>query len=100
MKTGLRDMLVFQKYFYPLQMQLLITQSLDHLTAAKDDHAFALRQKENYNTLIAKIETLRDQASEFQDTDFEDQYAELERNHLKTSEWKLEPLVQPENDFF
>lgn len=93
MKTAQRDMLVFQKYFYPLQMQLLITESLDHLAAAKNDHAFALRQKENYNTLITKIEKVRDGASEHQDTDFTDQYAELERNHLKTSEWKLEPLV-------
>ena len=100
MKTSLRDMLVFQKYFYPLQMQLLITHSLDHLTAAKDDHAFALSQQKNYNTLIAKIEAVRDRASEHQDTDFADQYAELERNHLKTAEWKLEPLVQPQNDFF
>jgi hypothetical protein len=30
-KMGLRDTLVFQKYFYPLQMQILITKCLDQL---------------------------------------------------------------------
>jgi len=27
-KMGLRDTLVFQKYFYPLQMQILISESM------------------------------------------------------------------------
>ena len=100
MKVSLRDMLVFQKYFYPLQMQLLITKSMEHLAAAKNDHTFVIRQKENYITLVSKIEKIRDKANEHQDTDFKEQYAELERSHLKAAEWKLEPLVNPQNDFF
>ena len=40
MKMGLRDTLVFQKYFYPLQMQILISESMDNLSVAKNDLRF------------------------------------------------------------
>lgn len=48
MKAALRDVLVFQKYFYPLQMQMLITTSLDSLEAAQEDLDFQRKQEKRY----------------------------------------------------
>ncbi len=47
-KMGLRDTLVFQKYFYPLQMQILISESMDNLAVAKNDLRFQQLQRLKY----------------------------------------------------
>ena len=32
--------------------------------------------------------------------DYIKHFEALEKSHLKTNQWKLEPLINPENDFF
>jgi hypothetical protein len=39
-KQTVRDMLVFQKYFYPLQMQTMIAENMAQFGAANKDHIF------------------------------------------------------------
>ena len=37
-KTGLRDMMAYQKYFYPVQMQSIIGENFSKLESAQKDH--------------------------------------------------------------
>ena len=39
-KQTVKDMLVFQKYFYPLQMQTLIAENMAQFGVASKDHIF------------------------------------------------------------
>jgi hypothetical protein len=39
-KFAVRDMLAYQKYFYPMQMQTLISENMLNLEAAQNDQAF------------------------------------------------------------
>lgn len=39
-KDGLRDMLVYQKYFYPLKVQSMITENMQKFKIATQDHDF------------------------------------------------------------
>lgn len=39
-KSGLRDLITYQKYFYPLQMQVLIGENFAKLEAAQKDQHF------------------------------------------------------------
>jgi hypothetical protein len=54
----------------------------------------------NYERTLSKIEEIRDQAKDHVDTDYINHVDELAKNHLKKTEWKLEPLENPENNFF
>jgi hypothetical protein len=36
-KAGCRDMLAYQKHFYPLQMQAMLTENMKHCKAAAED---------------------------------------------------------------
>ena len=40
LKDGLRDMLVFQKYFYPIKVQGMITENMRQFKTATDDTTF------------------------------------------------------------
>jgi len=40
-KDGLRDMLVFQKYFYPIKVQGMITENMRQFKAASEDVTFS-----------------------------------------------------------
>lgn len=39
-KTGLRDMMAYQKYFYPVQMQNIIGENFSKLEVAQKDQQF------------------------------------------------------------
>ena len=40
MKQGLRDMLVYQKYYFPLEMQVFFSKYMENLAVANQDAAF------------------------------------------------------------
>jgi len=39
-KNGLRNMLVYQKYFYPLKVQSMITENMQKFQVATEDRDF------------------------------------------------------------
>lgn len=45
MKQSIRDVIVFQKYFYPLQTQIMISNNLEQLEAAAEDANFQALQR-------------------------------------------------------
>ena len=45
MKQGLRDMLVYQKYYLPLEMQVFFSKYMENFAAANQDAAFVTFQK-------------------------------------------------------
>ncbi len=47
-RAGLRDVLTYQKYFYPLQMQALIGENMSHLESAMDDQNYVEFTKKKY----------------------------------------------------
>jgi hypothetical protein len=100
MKQALRDVLVFQKYFYPLQMQMLITTSMDSLEAAQEDLDFQRKQEKRYEMMLNKIEKARDEAFKKKDDEFERHKVDLEKRYLKEADWITEPLENPKNNFF
>ena len=93
-------MLVFQKYFYPLQMQMLITTSMDSLEAAQEDLDFQRKQEKRYEMMLNKIEKARDEAFKKKDDEFERHKVDLEKRYLKEADWITEPLENPKNNFF
>lgn len=48
-KEGLRDMLVYQKYFYPLQLQTTISENMQQFKAAMQDQSFVTYQHKKYD---------------------------------------------------
>ena len=50
--------------------------------------------------MLRNIEMIRDTALNIEDMDYIKHFEALEKSHLKTNQWKLEPLINPENDFF
>ena len=57
-KDGLRDMLVYQKYFFPVKVQGMITDNMRQFKLASEDVAFSTYQKKTYDELFAILETL------------------------------------------
>lgn len=55
-KQTVKDMLVFQKYFYPLQMQTLIAENMAQFGVASKDHIFITFQQQKYDQLLDEIE--------------------------------------------
>lgn len=55
MKQGLRDMLVYQKYYFPLEMQVFFSKYMENFSVANQDAAFVTFQKQLYTQLLEKI---------------------------------------------
>ena len=51
-KQAVRDILNYQKYFYPLQMQALIGDNMMNLDAAMRDQSYMQYQQKTYNDML------------------------------------------------
>jgi hypothetical protein len=97
-KQACRDMLVFQKYFYPLQVQAQIAKNFQHLDAAKDDFLFHAAQKNEFELALQRVETARKAALSQTDVDNTLHMQALTKHHLDGA-WLTEPLANPLNDY-
>lgn len=70
-KTGLRDMIAYQKYFYPLQMQVIIGENFQKLEAAQKDLGFTQFQQRQYDEAIMGLEKNLRLATEVKDVELE-----------------------------
>lgn len=68
-KDGLRDMLVYQKYFYPLKVQSMITENMQKFKIATLDHDFVQYQQKTYDALFVKLEKLPRESEMTEDVD-------------------------------
>ena len=55
-KQTVRDMLVYQKYFYPLQMQAMIGENMMNLQAAMKDQPYVQYQQKQYETMLKDLQ--------------------------------------------
>jgi hypothetical protein len=99
LQQSVRDMLVFQKYFYPLQMQTMIAENLQMSALASKDLEYAKWQQGKYENILESIEKAKKFAHESTDLEMDSHIKRLEKHHLKVSEWQIEPLENAEHDF-
>ena len=80
-------------------MQALIGENMQHLDVAMVDERYIKFCKKKYKKLSDAVEDAKSAAFETPDHDLENHYNNLDRYYTRTSEWKLEPLDNPEHDF-
>jgi len=68
-KSGLRDVLTYQKYFYPLQMQAAINENLQNLESAMADQGYVSYTKNKFTSLTDDIDKMKARCAHIQDTD-------------------------------
>lgn len=98
-KHAVRDMLNYQKYFYPLQMQAIIGENMMNLTAAMSDQAYMKFQQQRYNDLINELTQTEEKFKNEQDREMCDHLDELDGKDLKSGGWNCVPLDNVEHDF-
>lgn len=76
-------------------MQILISESMKNLAVAKNDLRFQQLQRLKYEQSLQRIIEVREMALKYDDTDYLSHIEQLSKNHLKLTEWKLEPLENP-----
>ena len=54
-KQALRDMINYQKWFYPLQMQALIGENMMHLDAAMRDQSYVQYSQKMYDNMLEDL---------------------------------------------
>jgi hypothetical protein len=52
-----------------------------------------------YDNCLAEVENIRQFADLQKDVDYEEHVNALTKSHLDKTEWKLEPLQNPDNNF-
>ena len=55
-KQAVRDMLTYQKYFYPLQMQVIVGENMMELGAAMKDQPYVQYQQKRYEGLLSEVQ--------------------------------------------
>lgn len=70
-KTGLRDMMAYQKYFYPVQMQNLIGENFAKLEVAQKDSQFVQYQQRQYDEALMNLEKQIRLAKDVKDVDYD-----------------------------
>lgn len=91
-KTAVRDVTVFQKYFYPLQMQALISENMHELECAMLDETYVRFTQDKYEDLLMDIELAKRTGKIAKDEDLIEHMNDLDEYNLRSTEWKLEPL--------
>ena len=97
-KEGLRDMLVYQKFFFPLLVQSAISENLASFKPAMADHKCVQFQQKRYDQILEKARDLVEQTEKSQDVDIQRHIELLDKHHLKVSDWQFARNLQ-EHDF-
>ena len=77
-KSGLRDLITYQKYFYPLQMQVLIGENFAKLEAAQKDQHFVQFQQKKYDEVTVELEKHLRLAKDVEDVELEEHFKEVD----------------------
>lgn len=68
-KEAVRDMITYQKFFYPIQVQTTISENMQHFRAAKQDHDFLKFQQERFDSMMDALEAVKDKCEKMEDAD-------------------------------
>ena len=98
-KQALRDMLNYQKYFYPLQMQAIIGENMMQLDAAMKDQAYMQYQQKRYDTMLADLQKNVEMSKGENDKEMQAHLDLLDKKDLKTTGWQTVPLENVDHDF-
>ena len=98
-KQALRDMLNYQKYFYPLQMQAIIGENMMQLDSAMKDQAYMQYQQKRYDTMLADLQKNVENAKGENDKEMQAHLDLLDKKDLKTTGWQTTPLENVDHDF-
>jgi hypothetical protein len=73
---------------------------MEHLEAANTDQAYVKFCQKRYKKLAAEVENAKANARLKPDYELENHYTNLDKHYTgRATEWKLEPMEHPENDF-
>ena len=92
-----KNMLIYQEYVYPLQLQTLVSSNFEHISSQLDVRLIE-HQRQLFEQAFTKFERATAQAQPGFDAELTQQIALLEREYLRGG-WLLEPLQNPEFDF-
>lgn len=81
-------------------MQVFLSKYMENFKVANEDAAFVSYQKRRYVSLLEDIQQSIKLSRDVADLDLQDHLKELERHHLKVSDWQIEPLANPDANFF
>ena len=98
-KHALRDMLNYQKHFYPMQMQAIIGENMMNLDVATKDQQFVQFQQKRYEKLIGDLQKEQEKFRGQPDQDIRDHLNALDKMELKSTGWLTAPLDNVEQDF-
>ena len=98
-KQALRDMMNYQKFFYPLQMQALIGENMMHLDAAMRDQSYVQYSQKKYEQMLEDLRKSESKNKGVPDKEMQNHLDLLDRADLKTTGWTTEPLENVDHDF-
>jgi len=80
-------------------MQAMISENMMMSELANNDLLFNEYQQKKYNDILNSIEKAKRVAQLGTDVEMDNHLKRLEKYHLKTNEWQIEPLENAEHDF-
>ena len=98
-KHAVRDMLNYQKYFYPLQMQAIIGENMMELETAMKDQSYVQYSQKRYDKMLEDLQNHQKDALGKPDYDMEEHLGLLDKKDLKTTGWITTPLDNVDHDF-
>ena len=98
-KQAVRDMLNYQKYFYPLQMQAIIGENMMNLEAGMNDQAYVQFQQKRYDELLKEIDGHEQKMKDEPDREMCDHLDQLDGKDLKSAGWTCVPMANVAHDF-
>lgn len=78
---------------------MVIAENLNNLKVALEDSEFLKFSKQRYDRLKDNIEKSKAEAFGKSDLEFTRHIKELDKYNLRTEEWRMEPLENPEHNF-
>lgn len=89
LRKSVRNVITYQKYFYPLQTQNIISESFMKLKEVQDDGPFISFQKELFQRHVGNILDIQEVAMQKSDFDLVNMIEDMIREEVCTSEWKV-----------
>ena len=92
-------MLTYQKYFYPLQMQVIVGENMMELGAAMKDQPYVQYQQKRYEGLLSEVQGHMERNKGVPDKELNKLIDSLDKADLKTTGWTTTPLENVDHDF-
>lgn len=98
-KAAVRDMLNYQKYFYPMQMQAIVGENMMNLQAAMKDQKYVQYTQAQYEEQLEALKKHKGDSRDSPDVEMVKHLDTLNKADLKTTGWTTTPLDNVDHDF-